>query len=142
MSGELSDKTVVLFDGVCGFCDATVQFLLRHDPGGRFRFAPLQGPTAHAILARHGKDAADLDTVYVVERCGTPGEQLRARSQAALHCASLLGWPWKMAGVARIIPPAMLDAAYDLFARYRYRVFGRHDACMIPTPDVRERFLE
>jgi predicted DCC family thiol-disulfide oxidoreductase YuxK len=142
MNPELSGKTLVLFDGVCGFCNASVQFLLRHDPAGRFRFAPLQGPAAREILTRHGKNPDDLDTVYVVEQPGQPGETLFSRSRAALHCTSLMGWPWKALSFARVLPTSLLDVGYDLVARFRYRIFGKLDACMIPTREVRERFLD
>ena len=142
MGPDLATKSLVLYDGVCGFCNASIQFLLRRDPGDHFRFAPLQGPTAREVLARHGIDATDLDTVYVVEGCGTPQERVLSRSDAALHCAGFLGWPWKLGVAARVIPRFVRDAAYRLVAKYRYRIFGKSDACMIPTPDVRARFLD
>ncbi len=141
MNNETIGKTLVLFDGVCGFCNASVQFLLRHDPSGMFRFAPLQGEVARAVLAKHGKNPQDLDTVYVIEGYGTAEERVMSRSRAALHCASKLGWPWKLAAIGRVVPAAVMDVAYDLIARYRYRIFGKRDACMMPDPAMRERFL-
>lgn len=133
---------VILYDGTCGFCSKAVQFVLRHDPTGEFRFAKLQGELARAALEKHGKRAADLDTVYLIENYGAADERVLMRSRAALACASRLGWPWKLARAFGLLPTALLDAAYDLFAKHRYRIFGRLDACMLPDPAVRDRFLD
>jgi predicted DCC family thiol-disulfide oxidoreductase YuxK len=134
--------SVVLYDGVCGLCNASVQFLLRHDPEGRFRFAALQSAIARDALARHGHEATDLDTVYVIDRFGTPEERVLMRSSAALHCLRWMGWPWRLGTILAVVPASLLDLAYRLLARYRYRFFGKLDSCLIPAPEVRERFLD
>lgn len=134
-------STLVLYDGVCGFCASSVQFLLRRDPRGRFRFAALQSKVAQDVLAKHGARADDLDTVYVVDGYGTPEERVLSRSDAALHCAGLLGWPWKLARIATLLPASLRNIGYDLIARHRYRIFGKLDACMIPDPAIRDRFI-
>lgn len=129
-----------MYDGVCGFCDQTVQFILRHDRGGSLRFAPLQSEFAAAVLARHAS-LRDLDSLVLVERMGAADEQVSLRSEAVLRLASYLGGRWRVAGMLRILPRFLRDAAYDLFARHRYRMFGRYEACKLPAPEVRRRFL-
>ena len=137
----MSDHTLVLYDGVCGFCNASIQFLLARDPAGHFQYAPLQSALARDALAKHGVTPDGLDTVYVIVGHGTPNEQVLARSDAALHCAAHLPLPWRLARVAAVLPRFLRDAAYNLVARYRYQIFGKLDACMIPDPKVRDRFL-
>jgi predicted DCC family thiol-disulfide oxidoreductase YuxK len=133
---------LVLYDGVCGLCNRMVQLILRHDRVGRFRFAALQSDLAGALLRRHGRDPRDLDTVCVVRDHGGIGEQVLTKSRAVIHVAGHLGWPWKLARVLRVLPTRLLDACYDQIARRRYRWFGRYDACPLPTPATRARFLD
>ncbi len=135
-------RHVLFFDGVCGFCDCLVRFLLDHDRERRFRFAPLQEETARRELARFCRDAGDLDTVYVLADAHRAGELLFWRSRAILFVLGELGWPWSAARVLGCLPTALLDAAYDAFARVRYRVFGRMDRCRVPTAAERGRFIE
>jgi predicted DCC family thiol-disulfide oxidoreductase YuxK len=132
---------IVLFDGVCAFCDATVRWLVRHDPEARLRFAPLQGPTAAQLLARHPGIPEGLETlVYVV--ASDRGERFYLRSEAVFRaCAAISGAP-RWVGLAARLPRALTDLGYRLIARVRYRVFGRLDTCRIPAPGERERMLE
>jgi predicted DCC family thiol-disulfide oxidoreductase YuxK len=130
---------VILYDGVCGLCDRTVRFVLRRDRAGRFRFATLQSDYAAAALARHGRDAADLDSVCLVVDPGGPGEQVLARSDAVLAVLHGLGGAWRLAAIGRWLPRRWRDAAYDALARRRYRWFGRFDQCPIPSPQLRAR---
>jgi predicted DCC family thiol-disulfide oxidoreductase YuxK len=132
---------IVLFDGVCAFCDASVRWLLRHDPEGRLRFAPLQGETAARLRARQPGIPEGLGTlVYVVESDG--GERIFLRSEAVFRaCAAISGTP-RWVGVVASFPRALTDLGYRLVALLRYRVFGRLDACRIPGPDERERMLD
>lgn len=135
--------TLVFFDGVCGLCDRLVQFLLARDRSGRLRFAQLQGALARKTLVPRRIDPADLDTVYVIADWQTPDERVLARSRAVLHAVSQLGGAWRvLATVGGIIPPAMADIVYRLVARSRYRIFGRYDACPLPRPEWRERFID
>lgn len=134
---------ILLYDGVCGLCNRLVQFILRRDQAGVFRFASLQSPLASQILARHGADARDLDTVYVVVNGDTPGELLLARSDAVLFVLAQLGGLWRAAGsVFKLLPHSLRNFIYNAIARRRYRMFGRSDACIIPAPDKRDRFLD
>jgi predicted DCC family thiol-disulfide oxidoreductase YuxK len=136
-------KTLVLFDGQCGLCSGVVRFVLPRDVHGRFHFAPLQGPLAAAALARHGRSAASLDTFYLLEAYGTPQEQLRWKSDAARVLLRGLGGGWRLLGVlARLVPRGLRDVLYDFVAKRRYGWFGRTDACMLPDPAYRGRFLE
>ncbi|MBX3024163.1 DUF393 domain-containing protein [bacterium] len=130
---------VILYDGVCGFCDRTVRFVLRRDARGRFRFAPLQSDFAAAALARHGRDAGDLDTVALLRDAGSADERLLVKSDAVLAILRELGGGWALLGPLRWLPRRLRDAAYDAFARRRYAWFGRFDACPLPTPELRAR---
>jgi len=134
---------IILYDGVCGLCNRLVQFVLRRDPGGIFRFASLQSSFAARILSRHGVNALDLDTVYVVVNYDLPGEHLLARSDAIISILKQLGGIWKVLGILfQLLPRVVRDAAYRLVARNRYRIFGRFESCMIPAPENRARFLD
>jgi predicted DCC family thiol-disulfide oxidoreductase YuxK len=132
---------LLLYDGVCGLCDRLVQFVLRHDRGDRFRFAALQSPLAGNLLRGYGRDAADLDTVYVIARHDEPAAKLLSKGRAVLFVLTELGGIWRLASVLRVLPRPLLDFGYDLIARRRYRWFGRYDACPLPTPATRAKFL-
>jgi predicted DCC family thiol-disulfide oxidoreductase YuxK len=134
---------ILLYDGVCGLCNRLVQFILRRDRPAVFRFASLQSPHAGRILARHGADARDLDTVYVVVNCDTPEESLLARSDAVVFVLAQLGGMWRAASfVSKLLPRAARNMAYNSVARRRYRVFGRSETCVLPAPEQRDRFLD
>jgi predicted DCC family thiol-disulfide oxidoreductase YuxK len=128
----------LFFDGVCGLCNRTVRFLLRHDRHDRLRFAPLQGTTARCLLPPLGGRPEDLDTIYVVTSDG----RLLERSRAVLFAATALGGGWALLGVLRLVPRPLADWLYRWVARIRYRVFGHLEACSIPTPEERSRFLD
>jgi predicted DCC family thiol-disulfide oxidoreductase YuxK len=134
---------VVLYDGVCALCNGTVRFVLRRDPEGRFRFAPLQGSFARQALKRHGKEAGDLDTMYVLVDCGTPSERLLARSDGILFLLCSLGGVWKiLAASGAVVPRVVRDRIYGFVVRRRYRWFGKYDTCPLPDASVRQRFLD
>lgn len=128
----------MFFDGVCGLCNRTVQFLLRRDRRDRLRFAPLQGPTARRILIPLGGRPEALDTIYVVTADG----RLLQRSRAVLFAAAALGGAWALLNLLRVVPRPLADLLYGLVARVRYRVFGRLDACAMPTAAERAKFLD
>jgi predicted DCC family thiol-disulfide oxidoreductase YuxK len=125
-----------VFDGVCNFCSGSVQIALRLDRKGVIRFTPLQSPFGQAIAAKHGLDLENPDSFLFFD----DGRALDA-SDAVLALAGRLGAPWSWAGVLRIVPKTWRDAAYLLLARNRYRLMGKKDACMIPTPEQRARFI-
>ena len=134
---------ILLYDGVCGLCNRMNQFVLRHDQAGVFRFASLQSALAGRILARHGADAADLDTVYVVVNPDQPDENLLARSEAVIFVLKQLGGFWGLTGfVLRFKPRFLRDLGYRVVARNRYRFFGRSETCFLPSSENRGRFLD
>ena len=134
---------ILLYDGVCGLCNRMNQFVLRHDQAGVFRFASLQSALAGRILARHGADAADLDTVYVVVNPDQPDEHLLARSDAVIFVLKQLGGFWSLTRfVLQFEPRFLRDWAYRAVARNRYRFFGRSETCFLPSSENRGRFLD
>ena len=128
--------TLILFDGVCNFCCFWVRFLIPRDPAKQFRFAALQSAAGQAALARLGLPADALTTMVVIE-----GDRAYTQSSAALQIARRLGGLWAWLGIFRIVPGPLRDAVYGVIARHRYRWFGRQADCLVPTPELRERFL-
>jgi predicted DCC family thiol-disulfide oxidoreductase YuxK len=133
---------LVLYDGVCGLCSSLLQFLLSHDRRGVFAFASLQSATGQTVVQELGGDPTELTSFYVLANYRTRHSRIFAKSQVALFVAGQLGWPWKAAVIARILPSALLDCAYHVIARNRYRVFGRFEQCLAPRPEFRDRFVE
>ncbi len=131
-----NDHPIVLFDGVCNFCDASVNFIIRHDRRGRFQFAPLQSDVGKDLCAEHGLKRQRLDTLVLIER-----GVAYTRSTAALRIARRLSGPCRLLYALIAIPQPVRDAAYGWFARHRYRWFGRRHECAIPAANVRSRFL-
>ncbi|MFL6466639.1 MAG: thiol-disulfide oxidoreductase DCC family protein [Pyrinomonadaceae bacterium] len=127
---------LVLFDGVCNFCNGAVNFVIERDNTGYFKFAPLQSEIGEEMCEKYGIDKLKTDSIVLIE-----DEQAYIHSKAALRIARRLSGLWPLFYGFIIIPRPIRDLAYKLFAKYRYRLFGRQDACMIPTPDVRARFL-
>jgi predicted DCC family thiol-disulfide oxidoreductase YuxK len=134
-------RRIVLYDGLCGMCDAVVQFLLRHDRKDAFRFAPQQGEAARQVLARHALDSATMETICVIENYNSPQEAVYTRSDAALRIADGLGGIWTLTLAARLLPRSFRDACYDFVARNRYRIFGRITECRLPCEGDQHRFL-
>jgi predicted DCC family thiol-disulfide oxidoreductase YuxK len=129
---------LLLYDGVCALCNGAVKFVLRRDRRAEVRFAALQGETATSLLAEHPALEA-VDSMVWVDADG----EVSIRSDAAIAIGRYLGGFWGLAAaVARVVPRALRDAVYDLVARLRYRVFGRYDACPLPPPEHRARFLD
>lgn len=132
----------MLYDGVCGLCNRLIQFLLKRDKNDALRFASLQSDFAAAILKRQGADPHNLDTVYVVVDHELPSERLLARSDAILSLGQALGGIWSASVVGKVIPRKLRDALYDVVAKNRYKVFGKHDSCMMPEGRYRRKFLD
>ena len=141
-SSEGQGVHLVLYDDVCGLCNGLVQFLLAVDHRAVFDFASLQSATGRAIVERSARHPDDLDSFYVSANYRTPGARVITKGEAALFVAGELGWPWNLTGVMRALPSRWLDRAYDLVARNRYRIFGRHEQCLAPRPEFRNRFVE
>ena len=142
----------MLFDGVCNFCDSSVNFIIEHDPDEYFKFAPLQSEEGRRLANEYGfesatatddaappaeaEDLIPIDSVILIEE-----GKAYTHSTAALRITRRLGFPWSLFYAFIVVPKGLRDYFYKLFARYRYRFFGRKDQCMLPSPDVRARFL-
>lgn len=141
---------VLLYDGTCGLCARSVQWILEHDQGPRrggdvLRFAPLQGETAAPVLARHGISPhpdRGFESLVLVRDLGGPRERVLTHSDAAIGIGRYLGARWApLARLAGLIPRGLRDLGYALVARNRFRMFGGVDACRIPKAGERKRFL-
>jgi predicted DCC family thiol-disulfide oxidoreductase YuxK len=127
---------VVLFDGVCNFCNERINFIIRHDKKDYFRFAALQSDIGKKILADHGITMADPDTFILVEN-GKAYDRTTAALRIVKHLKGL--WPALYAFI--IVPPFLRDIVYRIIAKNRYKWWGERESCMIPTPEVRKKFL-
>jgi predicted DCC family thiol-disulfide oxidoreductase YuxK len=133
---------LLLYDGVCGLCNRLVQFVIPRDKRVVFDFASLQSDIGRSILRQHGRAPNDLDTFYVVTNYRTAAPALLSRARAALFVVTALGGLWRAAGLLGLLPTLVLDWAYDLIARRRYRLFGRYDKCLMPPPEHKNRFID
>lgn len=136
---------VIVFDGVCVLCNGWVRFLLRHDRRKRYRFAAMQGEAGRALLAQHGLDPDDpvsfLLIEYDLDHDGAMPPRVSTDTTAIRRVIAGLGGLWRVAHLAALLPGFVRDPLYRLVARNRYRLFGQHDACMVPLPEERARFL-
>lgn len=130
------DGAVIVFDGVCVLCNGWVRFLLRHDRRGRYRFAAMQGESGCALLVAHGLDADDPASFLLIEENAAWTD-----TDAIVRVLSGLGGAWRLAALLRVLPRDVRDRLYRGIARNRYRMFGRHEHCMIPAPEQAARFL-
>jgi predicted DCC family thiol-disulfide oxidoreductase YuxK len=131
-----SSHAIVLFDGVCNLCAGTVRFVVRHDPAGYFRFAALQSETGRSLLEQHGLDSESFDTFVVIE-----DGRAHIRSHAFLALIPHLSGPWRLLRVLALVPRPLLDRGYAIIVQNRYRWFGKQDACLVPSPELSQRFL-
>ena len=137
----IEGRALLLYDGVCALCNGVVKFLMKRDRRDRFRYAPLQSELGREMLARFG--ILELpDGVILIVNTLTAEERLYQRSDAVAGCLRLLGGPWRgVESALRLIPRWLREWGYGVVARFRYRVFGRYDACPVPTPEERGRLL-
>jgi predicted DCC family thiol-disulfide oxidoreductase YuxK len=133
---ELKDKGIVLFDGVCNFCNAGVQFIIRKDNTDYFRFLALQSEKGKKIVEQFHLDPENIQTVILLEN-----GKIYTRSTAAVRIARKLRGGWKLLYGFVIVPAFLRDWVYNIVAKNRYRWWGKQDSCMIPTPEVRKKFL-
>jgi predicted DCC family thiol-disulfide oxidoreductase YuxK len=132
---ENSNTPIVLFDGVCNLCNRAVQFIIKRDPKGKFKFASLQSDPGQALL-KDFNVLTGFDSFVLIE-----GDRFFVRSTEALRVLRGLGGLWKLFYGFMIVPKPVRDFVYDRVAKSRYRIFGRRESCMIPTGDLKERFL-
>ncbi|MDM0058989.1 thiol-disulfide oxidoreductase DCC family protein [Variovorax fucosicus] len=128
---------IVVFDAQCLLCNGWVQFLLRHDRKGVFRFASIQSEVGQALLAQAGLAVDGLQTLLLID-----GKHSWQHTGAIFRVLGALGWPWRLAWIGWLVPVQLRDPLYHLLARNRYRVFGRLEQCAMPPADYRIRFLE
>jgi len=129
-------KDVVIFDGTCNFCTRSVNFILRHETKPDFAFAPLQSPAGVRLLRQFNFDPEDARTFVLIS-----GGVAYVKSEAAIRISRSFRGGWKLLSAVRFIPRPLRDWAYDVFARNRYRWFGRVETCMVPTPELAARFM-
>lgn len=128
---------VVLFDGVCNLCNGTVLFIIKRDPRGVFRFAALQTAVGQGHLPVHGLNPGQFHSIILLD-----GHKIYQRSTAALEIARRLSGLWPLLYIFIAVPPFLRNWIYDRISANRYKWFGKKDQCMIPTPELRSRFLE
>lgn len=131
------DKKIILFDGVCNLCDSTVQFIIKHDKKDVFRFVAIQSEIGQEIIKHIGIDTAKTDSIILYE----PGKAYYYKAEAALNIASSLSGVYSLLGVFKVVPKGLSNMVYDYIARNRYEWYGKKDACMIPTPELKAKFL-
>lgn len=130
-------EPVILFDGVCNLCNQSVQFIIKRDSAGVFKFASLQGETGQLLLKEHGFPADDLNSFVLVEN-----GLIYTKSTAALRVCGQLPGLWKILAVLRIVPAFLRDGVYEFVARNRYKWFGKTESCMLPRREWKQRFLD
>jgi predicted DCC family thiol-disulfide oxidoreductase YuxK len=137
----IEGRALLLYDGVCALCNGMVKFLMKRDRGERFRFAPLQSELGRELLARFDIHTFPDGVVLIIEAL-TPAERIYRRSDAVQESLQQLGAPWKQMGKAlNLLPRFLREWGYGVIARYRYRLFGRYNACPVPSPEQRSRLL-
>lgn len=129
-------EPVILFDGVCNFCNAGVNFIIRQDKKKLFRFAALQSDAGQRLLTEHGLPTKELNSFILIEE-----GKVYNKSTAGLRVYRKLPWYWGWTQLFWIAPKFIRDAVYDFIARNRYKWFGKRESCMIPTPELKSRFL-
>ena len=127
---------IVVFDAHCLLCSYWVNFLIRHDRSQTLRFASIQTTSGQRLLADAGLHVERLETLLVID-----DDRSWQHTSAIIQVLSKLGWPWKAAKIAYLVPRCLRDAAYRLIARNRYQLFGRSDTCLIPSAETADRFF-
>ncbi|MCI0751298.1 MAG: thiol-disulfide oxidoreductase DCC family protein [Flammeovirgaceae bacterium] len=133
----MTTENIIFFDGVCNLCNGAVQFIIKRDPKNKFRFASLQSDFAIRRLKDQGIDPQISETIILLQN-----GKIFTKSRAALEISKRLSGLWPLLYSFAIIPGFLRDSIYNLIARNRYRWFGKRDACMIPTPELKSRFLD
>ena len=137
MNSRHENKHIIIFDGVCNFCNRSVNFIIKRDPQAVFHFTPMQSTTAKSLLEKHQIYNADLDTFLLIKN-----NSYYSFTDAALEITRDLSGYWRFLYILRIIPAPIRDFFYRLFARNRYQLFGKSDSCMVPTDELKSRFLD
>lgn len=131
------NKKIILFDGVCNLCNSAVQFIIARDKKDVFRFVALQSDLGQQIIAHIGMNTQNIDSIILYE----PGIAYYYQSDAALEIAKSLGGIFYFAGIFNIFPITLRNILYDYVARNRYLWYGKRESCMLPTPELKAKFL-
>lgn len=131
------EPKIILFDGVCNLCNGAINFIIKHDPKGTFKFASLQGETGKRLLQQHQINPAETDSIVLIDK-----ENVSVKSSAALRIAKYLDKGFPLLFGFMIVPKFIRNAVYDFIAKNRYKWFGKKESCMIPTPELKSRFLD
>ena len=137
MEGIPNDKKIILFDGVCNLCNSSVQYVIKHDKKDVFRFVPIQSGLGQKIIKHIGISLKHIDSVVLYK----PGKAYYYKSTAALEIAKCLGGIFTYATIFRMIPSGIRDIFYDYIAKNRYKWYGKNESCMIPTAELKSKFL-
>lgn len=130
-------KKLILFDGVCNFCNASVQFIIKHDKKDVFLFTALQSDTGKYLIEKYGIDTIKTDSLLLY----SPGKGMDYKSTAALNIAGHLEFPINLMRIFLITPSFIRNAVYDYIAKNRYKWYGKKEQCMIPTLELKSKFL-
>jgi predicted DCC family thiol-disulfide oxidoreductase YuxK len=136
MSELPANKSIVLFDGVCNFCDSSINRIIRHDKKDKFLFAPLQSEIGKKLAEQYSINTEKIDSIILIEN-----NNAYTKSSAILRISRHLNRLYPLMFGFMIIPAFIRNAVYDLIARNRYKWFGKKDTCMIPTAEVRSKFI-
>ncbi|MFC1733128.1 thiol-disulfide oxidoreductase DCC family protein [candidate division KSB1 bacterium] len=131
-----TEHPIILFDGVCKFCNASINFIIRKDKKKKFRFLPIQMTGEKEIMKKLNQRTIQTDSIILIEN-----QKSYIKSTAVIHIAIELGGIYKAAILFFIIPTFIRDFLYDIIARYRYTIFGKYDSCMVPDPELKDRFV-
>lgn len=134
----MENKKIILFDGVCNLCNSSVQFVIKRDKKDIFRYAALQSETGQELVKQRHIDTSKVDSIILIE----PGVAYYTKSDAALEIAQELGGLWKLSSIFTWIPTSIRNSIYDFVAKNRYKWFGKQESCMIPTPELKAKFLD
>lgn len=132
------NKMLILFDGVCNLCNSSILYIIRRDKKGVFLFTPLQSELGRQLAEQRGIDTSTTDSIILLE----PNVAYYTKSTAALKIGMAFGGGWKLLAVLEWIPAVIRDFIYDIVAKNRYKWFGKRDKCMVPTPELQEKFLD
>ncbi|MBT8206265.1 MAG: thiol-disulfide oxidoreductase DCC family protein [Eudoraea sp.] len=136
MTGK--EHSIILFDGVCNLCNSAVQFIIKHDKKDRYRFSAIQSEQGKKLTSERNIDTKKIDSIILIE----PGKAYYIKAPAALQIGKSFGGGWRALSIFEWVPPVISNWIYDLVARNRYRWFGRKEQCMIPTEELKAKFLE
>ncbi|MGG0414224.1 thiol-disulfide oxidoreductase DCC family protein [Peribacillus simplex] len=137
MRAQKDNHPIIMFDGICNLCNHWIHFVINRDPNGTFKFLSLQSELARSIIASHNLNNKQLDSIILINK-----EQIFTESTAILHILIKLTGPIKTLILLWIIPKLIRDKGYRFIAKNRYRWFGKKSSCMIPTQDIKNRFIE